>query len=210
MTDVNNIETIGPRVVKLRPLVDCSPAQQAQVREIRNQDGVRAAMYTDHLITIAEHERWLVKLAHDATQIVFAVLNDDDHPIGVISLNALDRKHQKSDWAFYLSETERGGLGAALEFQLIEFAFNALQLRKLNCEVIETNDVVVRLHKKFHFAEEGLRRSNVEKNGQRIGVYLLGLTREDWFEHRAQTLAKYASVFSKFAITLEYERQPAE
>lgn len=204
MTNVSTAEFVAPRSIILKPIIHCCSSQQARVREIRNQDGVRAAMYSDHLITIDEHQRWLARLANDPSQIVFAVLDENAQPVGVVSLNAIDRLHRKSDWAFYLAESERGGLGAALECALINFAFDALHLEKLNCEVIETNETVVRLHKKFHFVEEGFRRANIEKYGKRIGVFLLGLTREDWMSRQAQTREKYASVFSKFTVTIEH------
>ena len=38
-----------------------------------------------------------------------------------------------------------------LEFFVIDYVFNELKLSKLNCEVIEHNDAVVRLHEKFGF-----------------------------------------------------------
>lgn len=52
-------------------------------------------------------------------QIVFVVLVDST-VCGVLSVNAIDKIHLKSDWAFYLDANVRGGLGAALEFSLIK------------------------------------------------------------------------------------------
>jgi UDP-4-amino-4,6-dideoxy-N-acetyl-beta-L-altrosamine N-acetyltransferase len=165
------------RQITLKKLVSCSLEQQMQVREVRNQSGVRAAMYNEHIIGLEEHLSWVGRLRSDDKQIVFAVLNEQRKPIGVVSVNALDFLHRKADWAFYLDRETRGGLGAAIEYSIIEYAFNVLKLCKLNCEVIETNESVVRLHKKFNFEEEGFRRENIEKGGKRIGVYFLGLTK---------------------------------
>jgi UDP-4-amino-4,6-dideoxy-N-acetyl-beta-L-altrosamine N-acetyltransferase len=173
------------------------------VRDIRNQLSVRVSMYNEHLISENEHLSWIDALKGNGNHIVYAVLNEMQKPVGVVSLNAIDRLHKKSDWAFYLDESERGGLGAAIEYFIIDYAFEALELMKLNCEVIETNIGVVRMHKKFHFREEGFRRSNIEKNAKRIGVYLLGLTAEDWVEARESVHNKYASIFSKFSISLD-------
>jgi len=192
-----------PRQITLRQIVACTRNQQEAVRVVRNQTGVRSSMYTEHLIALDEHLSWIEGLKNDKRQLVFAILNEVQTPIGVVSLNALDRLHKKSDWAFYLDENERGGLGAALEYQLIEFAFEQLGLEKLNCEVIETNEAVVRMHKKFFFAEEGFRRANIAKNGQRIGVFFLGLTKQDWLANKEQVQAKYEAVFSRFTISIE-------
>ena len=111
----------------------------------------------------------------------------------------------KSDWAFYLDKKVRGGLSAALEFNLINFVFDELGLEKLNCEVIETNYAVVKLHKKFSFSEEGFRRENIIKNKRRIGVHLLGLTKSDWLRDRAKIKARYEKIMEKFDLVIEYE-----
>ena len=145
---------------------------------------------------------WFDRLQTDKKQIVFVVLINDVAG-GAMSINALDRLHKKSDWSFFLDENMRGGLGASLEFFLIGFAFEDLLLEKLNCEVIETNPSVVKLHKKFGFVEEGFRRSNIEKNGKRVGVYFLGLTKEDWLKQRDKIYSQHKRVIDKFNITIE-------
>lgn len=188
--------------VILREITQCSPEQQAAVRDVRNQPGIRKAMYTEHEISEAEHARWVEALRTDNRQIIFVVLLDDKVR-GVVSLNALDRHHKKSDWAFYLDENTRGGLGAALEYALINYAFDDVNLEKLNCEVIETNPIVVKLHKKFGFVEEGFRRSNVIKDGERVGVHFLGLTKEDWANHKTTAYDMYKAKLDNFEITME-------
>ena len=62
-------------------------------------------------------------------------------------------------------------------------ALIVVDVQKLNCEVIEGNNPVVKLHKKFLFKDEGFRRSNIIKGEKRIGVHFLGLTKEDWITH---------------------------
>ena len=97
--------------------------------------------------------------------------------------------------------------GDTKRFKLINFVFDQLGLEKLNCEVIETNDSVVKLHKKFGFQEEGFRRENIVKNEQRIGVYFLGLTKSDWVVIKDTVLSQYGKVIDKFDIKIEYEAQ---
>jgi RimJ/RimL family protein N-acetyltransferase len=73
---------------------------------------------------------------------------------------------------------------------------------KLNCEVIEGNAAVVKLHEKFLFSKEGFRRSNVVKDGVRCGVYLWGLTGEDWLSGKASLFEKYRKFFDKFTVEI--------
>ena len=188
----------------LREITKCTDEQKRAVREVRNQKSVRKSMYTEHEIPLNEHLAWIERLQQDKRQIVFTVLIDD-LVSGVVSVNAIDRLHLKSDWAFYLDASARGGLGSALEFSIIEFVFNELELEKLNCEVIETNEAVVRLHKKFGFTEEGFRRENIIKNGERMGVFLLGLTKKDWLKNKDAVSLKYGVIINKFNLEIEYE-----
>jgi UDP-4-amino-4,6-dideoxy-N-acetyl-beta-L-altrosamine N-acetyltransferase len=158
-------------------------------------------MYTDHLIGLDEHLAWIERLEKDSKQKVFVIFVEDVAS-GVVSVVALDQHHKKCDWAFYLDTKVRGGLGAAIEFFLIDYVFETLAFEKLNCEVIETNPSVVKLHLKFGFAEEGFRRSNILKNDKRIGVHLLGLTKDDWISKREEINNSYKTIFEKFSIKI--------
>ena len=192
------------RNIILREITKCTDEQIKAVRDVRNQEGIRKSMYTEHEIPLKEHLSWLERLRTDARQIVFVVLVDGIVG-GVVSVNAIDRLHLRSDWAFYLDENVRGGLGAVLEFNLINFVFNDLGLEKLNCEVIEINEAVVKMHKKFGFIEEGFRRENIIKNEKRIGVFFLGLTKSDWLRERDAIHLKYEKRLEKFNLEIEYE-----
>ena len=167
-------------VLRLRSILACSPGQQEAVRSLRNDPAIRSAMYTDHVISEEEHARWLLLLEGDRARRVFAVLDSTESPIGVVSLAAIDPIHGKADWGFYLSPRVQGGLGSIVLFHLIEFAFEGLGLEKLNGEALEGNAASLAVHRKLLFQEEGYRRSQIVRGGSRLGVHLLGLTREDW------------------------------
>ena len=199
------MSTINPRSVELVLLTSLDTESQFRVREIRNEENVRKWMYADHVIGANEHLGWINRLKQDDKKILFVVLNEENSPLGVVSVNAIDHIHRKADWAYYLTETARGGMGAAIEYSFINFVFDTLGMDKLNCEVLEGNDTVVKLHQKFLFQEEGFRRSNILKNGDRIGVHFLGLTREDWLAGKADIQEKHQGVFDKFAISIQWK-----
>lgn len=192
-----------PRRIVLRPISRCTPAQQEALRELRNHPAIRTAMYSDHIISSSEHAEWIKGLQGDERRRVFIVLADGADVAGLVSVTAIEPLHRRADWAFYLAPEARGGLGAALEFALIEHVFGGLGLEKLNCEVLESNPAVVRMHGKFLFREEGFRRSNVVKDGKRIGVHFLGLTREDWRAGRDAVRSRIEDVLGRFEIVLE-------
>jgi UDP-4-amino-4,6-dideoxy-N-acetyl-beta-L-altrosamine N-acetyltransferase len=168
------------------PLLDAEADIQAQVRRLRNLPDVRRYMYTAHEIGEAEHQAWLASLQGNPRQSVFVVLNDG-HPIGVVSLSAIDATQQTADWAFYLDPQVQGkGFGSLVEFWLLDHAFGDAGLEKLNCEVLHSNTAVIGMHQKFGFALEGVRRQNIIKEGQRVDVVLLGITKAEWQARRVQ------------------------
>lgn len=197
------------RCIQLVPLVRLDTASLLKIRDIRNQEGVRKWMYTDHEIEVSEHLQWIDHLKEDSRQIVFAVIDQDSNPLGVVSVNEINRKHARADWAYYLTADARGGLGAALEYSFLNFVFDRLSISKLNCEVIEGNDAVVKLHKKFLFQEEGFRRSNVSRGAHRCGVFFLGLVKEEWLQGRRNVYDRYAKVLDKFFIKIEWNEDTA-
>ena len=191
------------QTINLVPLIFLDTESQMKVMEIRNEEGVRKWMYTDHVIGVNEHLNWINRLKNDDKQIVFVIIDDEHTPLGVVSVNAINRLHKKADWAYYLTQNARGGLGAALEYSFINFVFDSLSIEKLNCEVIEGNDAIVKLHKKFLFQEEGFRRSNIIKNRTRLGVHFLGLTREEWYAANEAIHEKYKGIFENFSISIQ-------
>ena len=199
------MNTTNPKEINLVPLAALDTELQMNLREIRNEENVRKWMYTDHIIGVNEHLAWINQLKKDDRQIVFVVLNNKRTPLGVVSINAIDRIHRKADWGYYLTDTaRRQGMGSTLLYSFINFVFDSLGIEKLNCGIIEGNDISIKLHKKFLFQEEGFRRSDLLKNGSRISVHLLGLTKEGWLAGREEVQKKYSGVFEKFSVSIQW------
>lgn len=156
------------------------------ILSIRNEPDVRRNMYTSHQIQPSEHEAWLQSLVESAKSKFYAVLREGA-VIGGVGISAIDRAHSRADWAYYLSTKTRGrGIGSALEFKFLDHVFKIEGINKLNCEVIEWNAAVVKLHKKFGFVEEGRRRAHVIRDGEVHDVVLLGITNAEWRDTRAK------------------------
>lgn len=170
------------------PILNASEFIQNKIRHLRNQEDVRKYMYTSHEISEEEHKLWLDSLKGNKKQSVFVVMLEDE-PAGVVSLNNINSVHKHADWAFYIDGMLQGkGLGSRIEFWMLDHAFNEVGLEKLNCEVLETNPSVIKMHQKFGFSIEGVRKKNIIKNGERIDVVLLGITSSEWKTQREKIL----------------------
>jgi len=161
-----------PKKIQLVPLTDISTELQLKVREIRNDPDVRKWMYTDHVIELNEHLSWINKIKTDQSQIIFVAMGEDSCPLGVVNISKIDPINNKAEWGYYLTKEARGGLGTALNYAIINFIFDVLNIQKLNGAVLEGNDDSIKLHKRFLFQDEGFRRANILKEGEYIGVHL--------------------------------------
>jgi UDP-4-amino-4,6-dideoxy-N-acetyl-beta-L-altrosamine N-acetyltransferase len=163
---------------ELRPVVE---ADRDLLRHWRNQPDVRRFMYTDHVISEDEHAAWFARaLTRDDAR--FWVIRSDGQDVGLVNLYDIDRRHGTCFWAFYIGETDvRGkGVGAFTEFTTLERVFGELGLRKLCCEVLDTNPAVIALHERFGFTREGVFRAQIVKEDGPVDVVRLGLLADEW------------------------------
>ena len=79
------------------------------------------------------------------------------------------------------------GVGAYVEFWMIEHVFKDLGLDKLCCEVLVENEAVWKIHESFGFRREAHYRHHVWKAGVPHDAYGLALLAEDWARARAES-----------------------
>jgi len=189
----------------LKNIVTCSVEDQEKIREIRNKDSIRKYMYTDHMISEGEHANWLAMLETNETRLAFIVYNDEGAVLGLASFDTINREEGSASWAFYLDDIIRGGgVGSTLEYGMITYAFDDLKIEKLNCEVLEWNAGVIRLHRKFGFVDrtDG-GKTEIEKNEEIVKVIPLQLTRDEWEAHKVEMNTKYSGLFESTAVQFE-------
>lgn len=151
----------------------------------RNSPAVSAFMYSDHLISREEHDRWFDGLAGNSRRLDL-IVEADGVPSGLNSLTDIDKVQGRAVVARYLAEDAPKGLGVGgfAEFKMIDHAFGPMALRKLWSEVLAFNEIAWRLHMANGFQREALFRAHVVKQGRPEDVVGLGLLAEDWRTHR--------------------------
>lgn len=172
-------------------LRDAGPADRDRLLDWRNQPDVARWMYTDHVISPAEHDRWFTAALADPSRRYW-IIELDGEPVGLANLSDISRANRKCAWAYYLaSPSVRGkGVGAFVEFWVIEHVFGTLGLDKLCCEVLVENEAVWKIHESFGFQREALYRHHVWKAGRPLDVVGLGLLAQDWAKVRAESVER--------------------
>ena len=111
-----------------------------------------------------------------------------DAVIGTCTLTHCSTAHQRAEIGFALRQARwNQGLGAEAVGALIAFAFETLELHRLEADVDPRNDRSLRLLERFGFEREGCLRERYFLNGERQDAVILGLLRANWRLRRVGT-----------------------
>ena len=151
------------------------------VRTWRNSKEVAPYMYNENYITQEQQVKWFEKISSE-TNLKYWIIEFEGKKLGLASITGIDKTLSSCYWAFYLGDLSvRGtGIGAKVEYNVIEFVFNDLKLNKLRCEVFVSNDKVIKMHEKFGFRREAYYREHCVKDNQKLDVVGLALLEADW------------------------------
>ncbi len=146
----------------------------------RNHPDIRKFMYTQHEITLSEHQNWFDKVSRDPTRQLL-LYYDYYNPVGFCQFTI--NKH-RAEWGFYLSPEATTGAGTRLGKAALNYAFDELQLHKVSGEALDFNLPSVKFHRKLGFVDEGCLRDHAEIDGKYYDIYCFGLLKTEWHSKR--------------------------
>ena len=117
---------------------------------------------------------------HDLTFGI--VLLDGDRHIGNTGLHGIDWINRKATTGTLIGEKDCWGHGYATEAKalLCRYAFDTLDLAKLESEVFAHNVASARHLEKNGYVREGVRRQAYFRDGRRIDAVMYGLLADEW------------------------------
>jgi UDP-4-amino-4,6-dideoxy-N-acetyl-beta-L-altrosamine N-acetyltransferase len=162
-------------------LVPLTEEDLERVRAWRNLPEVSQYMYTEDEISKEQQENWFRKIQQEENS-KYWVIKYGDEKLGVANLADIDKRNSKCYWGFYLGNSNlRGkGIGAKVEYNVLQYVFDELKLNKLCGEVFSFNEKVVAMHEKFGFRREGYLRNHIYKNNKYHDVVVIGLLSSEW------------------------------
>ncbi|MFS0674452.1 UDP-4-amino-4,6-dideoxy-N-acetyl-beta-L-altrosamine N-acetyltransferase [Ornithinibacillus sp. 179-J 7C1 HS] len=161
-----------------------------QVLEWRNSPRVKNVMYSNHHITWADHLRWFQSIKETADKEVY-VLTYKGKPIGVVSLQEISKEHNRCEWGLYIGDEKAPkGSGTVMGILALNKAFHEMDLHKVCAQVLLTNEVSFKFHKKLGFEYEGRLVDHIKKENNYIDVLQLALFQSKWKEIRYRLMYK--------------------
>jgi RimJ/RimL family protein N-acetyltransferase len=103
----------------------------------------------------------------------------DSKVIGHVGLYNIDFRVRKAEFAILIAgEDNQGkGYGSLCTKFMIDYAFDELNIRKINLSLLSENKRAVSMYNKIGFLQEGILRNDQYKNGKYHDVILMALAR---------------------------------
>jgi [ribosomal protein S5]-alanine N-acetyltransferase len=150
----------------------------ALVELLSDREIHRMTLRIPYPYTASDADRWLKAVAEQPRlQDSCAIRQASGRLIGGIGLHRgeLWTSH-RAELGYWLGRPYRGqGIMTQVVRAAVQYAFERLDLTKLTAQVYADNPASVRVLQKCGFAEEGLLRSDILKEGELIDMRLFGL-----------------------------------
>ena len=149
------------------------------IRGIRNELFIRKNMFNSHKITEKEHDNWAKYIKKQSEEKFYAVFYKDKI-VGGLGLKSI-LKNESAFWSFYISQNQKvTGLGPIIEYIALNYFFKTYNFKKLYCFVLNKNNLVIKLHKKFGFTESKILNKKKLQKTQYNKVTQLEISRLGW------------------------------
>jgi len=153
-----------------------------------NDPEVRRYLLMYMPISFAQEEQWfedLLQRIQKRETFAFAVdarVGDEWVPIGNIGLYRIDWKNRWARFGIALGEKAYWdqGYGTDATRTMLRFAFEELNLHRVELEVVDENMRARRCYEKAGFRYEGTRRQAIFLEGQYHDSHLMGILQEEF------------------------------
>lgn len=167
-------------MVFLRPLEN-TDLEGAYLRGINNQEFdifTEHALFPNNSFSVKKYaeSKWE---SNDIWLGIF--IKETQKHIGNIELSKIDFVHRKAGFFILIWAEHQKGYGADASRLLIDFAFNKLNLNRIDLGVHEHNIAALKLYEKLGFIEEGIEREAFIRGGEKYNIIRMSMLRKDVF-----------------------------
>jgi UDP-4-amino-4,6-dideoxy-N-acetyl-beta-L-altrosamine N-acetyltransferase len=154
--------------------------------EWRNSDRVRVVSIDGAVISRETHSVWFDRLLAERADEVLIVAWDRA-PVGVVSLERVDRQQAVCSWGCHLGVTDvPPGVGAVLPVIGLGFGFDCHGMRRMTAQVLGDNRNMRGIHRRLGVPIEGTLREHARRDDGTVSdVVLYGVLRSEWATIRA-------------------------
>lgn len=119
---------------------------------------------------------------NEPSRLIFKSVNGDNIITGMCEIGAIDRKNNTATLCRIFVDPKFRGIGIAdkLISYVINYAFNNLQVRRLELKVYTFNSAAIKCYERLGFVREGIKRKVSHYKNELWDVYMYSLLKDDW------------------------------
>lgn len=128
---------------------------------------------------------WYEKIVNDKTSLRFAIETEEDGVIGMADLRNIDWKNRVAFHGMKIGNKDyRGkGYGKDVVFTIMKYAFEELQLNRLDGSILEYNIPSQKLYlEKCGWKIEGVRRNYIFKGNRFHNQLIVGILKDEYLK----------------------------
>jgi len=128
-------------------------------------------------------DSWLEDYSRSTNGFLFAIRPlGGDELLGYTELEGIQWPHEHAWLSIAIGDPARQGQGYGTEAigLALQFAFQELNLHRVQLTVFSYNQRAIALYEKLGFRREGTYREHIQRDGARYDMYLYGMLRPEW------------------------------
>lgn len=130
-----------------------------------------------------QQKQWFASIINQSNNLRVIIDVNGIGAVGMCSLTSIDWKNRVAECNIKICnkpELRNKRIGQKSYDALIKYAFEELQLNRLEANVLESNKASNRLHEKCGWKKEGIRRDVIFKKGKYHNVIIYGILSSDY------------------------------
>jgi UDP-4-amino-4,6-dideoxy-N-acetyl-beta-L-altrosamine N-acetyltransferase len=138
---------------------------------------VREFLLLNRPISMAEEEQWFAQQLQSRDSEVFAIETTDGVHIGNTGLHDINWLHRNAEMGIVIGEKQYWGKGYGSDAArvLLRFAFDEMNLHRVQLTVYEDNVRAIRAYEKCGFRQEGRLRDAIFRKGRYYDMLLMSI-----------------------------------
>ncbi|MEG0395977.1 MAG: GNAT family protein [Oscillospiraceae bacterium] len=143
----------------------------------------RTTVGANQVVSLASQQAWAKNQKNDDTQMRFMVELENHETVGMVTLNPIDWKNRCAFVSYKISAQAQGRIKGDMYDAvsgLINYAFEELNLNRIDASILDFNVFSLKLAHKLGFVDEGIQRQRIFKSGSYHDEIILGLLKSEW------------------------------
>ncbi len=159
------------------------PGDENMIARIENHPDPRETLFYAIPTTLEQQREKMNKLVADHTSIHFTICrNEDDEPVGQTAFVRIDWVGRMA--IYYIGIADKinwnKGYGKETTALMLDYAFNTLNLNRIQLHVAAENEAAVKIYQKSGYTIEVTLREAMYHNGKYCDFHVMGILRRDW------------------------------